>query len=151
MKKSFQLDNFTDSTLKKNLDYSLENRKIYFKLVNFRFRMYAGNVIDIDELKKLKIYESLILLPEDYFEKLELFGRKNTLLVLKDNKGRYHSKICLKCLKAYALEEAEKSQNSEELKRLLHLVLNSETGHDGDYIDDLEIKIMKETKQEKQD
>jgi hypothetical protein len=91
--------------------------------------------ISVDSIRSLRDRHGVSEIPNSFFEDLELFGRRNATYFRVGSSGRRFGIVCLRCLKAYALNKANDLGISGREFSFLFRGIKCECGH-GDYFMD---------------
>ena len=99
----------------------------------------------IVKLARILNNESQIV-PSEYYEQLELFCKRNAI-TSDHNLIEKNGRVCLQCLKAFALKAADNLMLNPEAKSVISSQFKCETGHNNYYLDDNELKLYSLGKQ----
>ncbi len=83
-----------------------------------------------------------ILIPDDFIAELDSFCSRNSIVSLKrlPRGSSRLSSCCPNCLKAFALQKADEMLLGDFAYQFINKLIHGETGHDGYYLDNEELK-----------
>jgi hypothetical protein len=118
----------------------LQSERHYTLLPSAKWKIFHGESIQLEEAVQLRRCQEVIPLPKIFFEELESYSKRNVIWIPHAIHGKpsMHGRVCLQCLKAFALNKARELHFSAFVSDFIAQRFDCERGHAGYFLDNAE-------------